>query len=159
MSLSFAVGCQDAQIALVSRQSAKSTLLGAQMEAAALLYFNGADSVAVHTLIAAAYEILQDLAAKRTETMWIERSLVATLSEKLARIVRAQLRAPQNFFKHANSDESAIEFSPFQSEIMLLDAIGKYLQITGEQPLLLRAFEKWCFLQHPDLLKSTARRV
>lgn len=125
-----------------------------QLETAALLYFNDRDPISIHTLVAAAYQILEDLASKRGQKMLIEHSMVIGLGDELAKEVRMYMRKPQNYFKHADqSDEPEIEYSPGLSELMLLDAYGKLMQLTGEHPPLLHAFESWYFMHHPEMLK------
>jgi len=56
-----------------------------QLETAALLYFNEGDNVSIHTLVSAAYGILEDLAAKQGQKMFLEHSMVAAMGEEWAK--------------------------------------------------------------------------
>jgi len=127
-----------------------------QMETAAILYFNDGDPVSIHTLVSAAYEILSNLEAKKGKKMWIESSLSNTFGAELSKEIRPYMRKPQNFFKHANKRrETKIRFSPVLTEIMLLDVERAYLELTGAQSLILRAYEKWCYIQYPEVFSPT----
>jgi hypothetical protein len=106
-----------------------------QLETAALLYFNDRDVVSVHTLAAAAYEIVEPIAQKRGRSTLVQSSLLNLLPENLANEVRRAMRTPQNFFKHADRDPDAtLELEPDFTELLLLDAMVTYAQITGEVP-------------------------
>lgn len=123
-----------------------------QLETAAELHFREGDTVSIHTLVAAGYQLLIDL-AKMTGQQGLLQKTFATLSEDLRRELTRHFRRPQNFFKHADRDSGdEIEFAPRQTEVMLIDAMGLYLQLTGEQPRLLRAFELWFLVHRPELL-------
>jgi hypothetical protein len=78
-------------------------------------------------------------------------SLAASLPEDLVRKLRTAIRAPQNFFKHADRQPGAVlEFSPELSEIILLDAMVTYGKLTSEIPWLFEAFANWFGLRYPE---------
>lgn len=123
-----------------------------QLEAAAELHFREGDTVSIHTLVAAGHQLLIDLAGKTGQQGLLQRTF-ATLPEGLRRELTKHFRHPQNFFKHAERDSGdEIEFSPRQTEVMLVDAMGLYFQLTGDQPRLLRAFELWFLVHRPEFL-------
>jgi len=125
-----------------------------QLETAALLYFNSRDAISMHTLVAAAYQILEDLATREGTKMLIEQSIVSSLGEEIARELRPYIRRIQNYLKHADrsNEPDSLEYSPQLTELMLLDAYGKLTQLTGEQPRILLAFENWFFMNHLEML-------
>jgi hypothetical protein len=128
-----------------------------QLETAILLYFNSADPVSIHTLAAAAQGILQHLGSHESSPMLLERSL-AQIPKELADEIRTSIRKPQNFFKHADQDpDEVIEFAPALTEFTLLDAVAKYLELTGELTLMLRAYEKWFPVLHPHYWTHTSK--
>lgn len=128
-----------------------------QLEAAMLLYFREADPVAIHSLAAAAHEILKDLSSKFGSPMPIERTLAQALGKELAKKLGRLAREPQNFFKHANRNaESILEFSPGLTDLILLDSVVQYCSITGEQPPMLGAFIAWFAIQNPEVLENTS---
>lgn len=128
-----------------------------QLETAMLLYFREADPVAIHSLAAAAHEILKDLSSKVGSPMPIERTLVRALGKELAEKLGSLARKPQNFFKHADRNaESVLEFSPGLTDLILLDGVVQYCSITGEQPPMLGVFIAWFSIQHPEVLENTS---
>jgi hypothetical protein len=65
------------------------------------------------------------------------------------------MRSPQNFFKHADRDpDGEIEFEPQFTEMLMLDAMATYGQLTGEQPILFGGFANWFGMQNPDWFKA-----
>ena len=123
------------------------------LETAALLHFNAGDPVPIHTLVAAAYGVLEGVAAKTGRKMFIAQSLEAGFSPKLVDVLKSAMRRPQNYFKHANrsNDPENVEYSPTFTQLMLLDAYSMLLQLTGERPILLAAFQAWCFVHLHEL--------
>lgn len=127
-----------------------------QLETAALLYFNDRDIISVHTLAAAAYEIVETIAQKRGSSTLVQRSLLNFLPDDLVKDVRKAMRTPQNFLKHADKDpEAQLEFEPNFTELILLDAMATYAQITGDIPSIFNAFSTWLGLQKPDMFGGT----
>lgn len=123
------------------------------LETAALLHFNSGDPVPIHTLVAAAYGVLEDRASKQSSKMFIARSLDTGLGPEFSKVLKAAMRKPQNYFKHsdrANEPES-IEYSPNLTNLMLLDAYVKLFELTGERPTILVAFQAWCFVHFQEL--------
>jgi len=124
-----------------------------QLETAALLHFNSGDPVPIHTLVAAAYGVLEDCAAKQNSKMFIARSLEAGLSPELSKVLKAAMRKPQNYFKHSDraNEPGSIEYSPTFTNLMLLDAYVKLVELTGERPTILVAFQAWCLVHFQEL--------
>ena len=121
------------------------------------LYFNDADPVSIHTLAAAAQSILKHLGPRESSTMLLE-SCMAPLPKELADEIRKAIRKPQNFFKHADQDPGeSIDFAPGLTDFTLLDAMVKYLELTGDLTLMLRAYEKWFVVRHPHFWVHTPR--
>ena len=119
-----------------------------QIESAIRLYFHEGDPVAIHTLVAAGYELLRDLNKHRGgEPMFFkDRFLDHIVPEMRPEFVRVVNEA-ENFFKHADRDpEKMLIFNPQQSELLLLDACEKYLELTSERLPLLRVFQLWSWL-------------
>jgi hypothetical protein len=127
-----------------------------QLQAAVLLFFNEQDPLAIHTLTAAGHEILSDLAKLGDVVMPMQQSfLAAGLSKETVDTIRAELRRPQNFLKHADRDpEAVLEFSPRVTEMMLLEAVMEYTRLTGESPPLFEAYAKWVGVHEPDWFVS-----
>lgn len=133
-----------------------------QLEQALKMFFSYGDVVAIHTLAAAAHEILADLGEKQG-LKGILRDL-STIRENKRDEVKAMLRKPQNFFKHSDRDgqeKETLEFVPNITEFFLYDSCTLYVQITGENRTLLGLYNVWFFLNHPGILadKEKAARM
>ena len=122
-----------------------------QLETAIILYFDYGDPVSIHSLAAAAHQVLEDLYARNGGKTPMNATLVAHLPPALAQAIRAATRQPQNFFKHGNRDpDDLLEFTPELTEVVLLDAIMTYGRLTNDIPWLFDAFAKWFGLHHPS---------
>src|SRR2546422_593555 len=119
-----------------------------QMETAIRLYFHEADPASIHTLVAAAYTILQDLNKARGGTMMIkdlpELLKGSDLKPGDVEQLRTKLNEAQNFLKHANKDpEGVLSFRPMQTETILYEACIKYREFTSEQNPLFGLYTYW----------------
>lgn len=124
-----------------------------QIEIAIQLYFNELDPVSIHTLAAAAYNILRALAKTQGSSgMLIKDKLLDICKPELRSAIRAKINATENFFKHADRDPDAVlNFSSGQGELLLMDACDKYRELTSEYPALFKVFHAWYILKNPDL--------
>src|SRR5947209_4730269 len=94
-----------------------------QLETAVVLYFQQGDPVSIHTLAAAAHQLLHDISKKADSQS--EMILAWALEQVLPEYrdeIRKTLRAAQNFFKHADRDESDVleDFDQGQTEFLLI---------------------------------------
>lgn len=114
------------------------------------LFFQRADAVAIHTLAAAAYQILIDLC----EHKGIERELEdSAILNKLGvkEDVLAAVRKPQNFFKHADRDpEGYVRFNPMLSACLILYDVQYLYCLTAKHSVEAQVFRLWFFLRFPD---------
>jgi hypothetical protein len=99
-----------------------------QLDAAIETFFLSDNAVAVHTLTAAAYNVLRDIAKQDGSAFpFIKTGFIATLKESEKNKAVAFLNAPENFFKHADRDPNGIlEFDPELTELMLMDACSYF---------------------------------
>ena len=118
------------------------------------LFFARGDEVAIHTLVAAAYQIASDLCAHAGIKRVLEDSEI--LKEMGAKKeVLAALREPQNFFKHADKDpKGTVRFSPFLSVGLLVYFTYYYTQLTQRRFVEGDVFLIWFYLKHPERAPS-----
>ncbi len=128
-----------------------------QLETAIRLWFFSADPVSIHTLAAAAHQILHDLGKKR--------GVPATLRDlpgirpEYEKVVRETVSRYENFFKHADKDPDALlDFNQQATEIFILDAVVTYESLTQEIVPILSTFKAWMFIQKPELMKEEFRQ-
>jgi hypothetical protein len=102
-----------------------------QARAAVEMWFAGGDPVAIHTLVAAAHEILYDLCKSRglNDQLFDSPAIKPGYRKRWTTI----LRTYPNFFKHADRDpDDVLEFNPAINEIRLLSCLMT-LQSMGEK--------------------------
>jgi hypothetical protein len=65
---------------------------------------------------------------------------------------------PENFFKHADRDpENILQFALVNAGMVSLGICHQIRELTGERPLLMRAYEIWFMIHHSDILKTEKR--
>ena len=129
------------------------------LELAIFLFFAEADSVPLHTIVAAGYDVLRDINIRAngnvtlTKDSFIE--IVASRDQDLAKRLRNTINSPQNFFKHADHDADAIlYFNPELTIHLLFDACMVYSQLTKDLPVSMRIFDTWFKMQYRDLYRE-----
>jgi hypothetical protein len=124
-----------------------------QLDCAIDLWFRDGDPVSIHTLVSAAFEIIQDLNSKvgNKEITMIEMARRLAKPEHVQQVMQL-LRKPMAFFKHADRDPHAIlEFAPEASEMLIVLAI-RGLGLLGEQVTdLQQALINWHALHKPHI--------
>ncbi len=130
-----------------------------QLETAITLYFSKADPVSVHTLAAAAHEILRAVCKSRGGKSLIKdiKALGVIRKEKEKEYLD-MLHEAQNFFKHGDRDpDASFEFRPTTTEAFILDACYMYISATTETPKPFFIFNFWFAVHHPFIMTDAAR--
>ena len=129
-----------------------------QLDGAVELWFADGDEVCVHTLAAAAHQIIHDINQKKGGGELLFDS--AKIKEEYRHEWIALLKKSMNFFKHANQDaEEVTEFTPLTSimfimfSIIGLQRIGERLNDTEN------AFLDWLAFHHPEWMTERYRKV
>jgi len=134
-----------------------------QLETAVRLYFHDGDPVSIHTLVAAAYNVLRDYNTNiGGEPMLMKEALLEHVRPEMRQEFTRIMQRAENFFKHANRDhDETLDFGPEQSELLLWEACTKYWQLTSEHPPLLAIFRGWFMATHSHLfdLPEEFRRI
>ena len=124
-----------------------------QLETAIILWFHDGDPVSIHTLAAAAYQIVYDLNAHRGGPPMMRNS-DRIRPERLAEAKRI-LSQYENFFKHADRDPKETVFFPPQiTQCFILDALDKYAEMAHERRPLFDVFTFWLASTQPQLFKA-----
>ncbi len=133
-----------------------------QIRVAIRLFFQREDMAAVHTLAAAAQEVLREIGkARSVETF-------ARYDDAVDQIVRPEmreefcrmLRQAQNFLKHADRDpDGVLDFYPEATQYYLFDATRMYILLdpVGSPEALM--FLCWFSVKHPYLLKRNGAKT
>ena len=126
-----------------------------QLRVAGALFFENGDAVALHTLVAAARQVLIDLLERQGKALRLDEHLRARYTEQGQKMWYSAKAQAENFFKHADRDPDAqLEFNPTQTHFLLLDCAEAYNILTGRQLRELWAFTTWFFLEYPDALED-----
>jgi hypothetical protein len=142
------------------KKSIKITKLDAavrQLRTAIRLWFSDGDPVAIHTLLAAAHEIIHRLfRLKGLDDLLFDSKRI---KPEFRALWAKKPKEPANFFKHAKIEgdkEIIIEFNP-DTNYMLAFITCAGLHRMGEKlGLEEQAFTRWMLVQHPDLFLKEA---
>jgi len=122
-----------------------------QLESAIFLYFEEKAPVSIHTLTAAAYNILRDISAKRNlSPMMVKGFFLQCIKQEYKKEMWDEIIDAENFFKHADKDhERIMKFNPAKTDILIIDACLRYYEITSEGPPIFYLFHIWYMLNFP----------
>jgi hypothetical protein len=129
-----------------------------QLETVVKMYFHDGDMVSIHTLVSAAYNIIRDINQKKGGPPMIVKDFFIdeAVKPEYRQQVRDKLNEAENFFKHADRDHAeTLDFNPEQSELMIYDAIQKYLALTGDHSPLFKVFQFWYILNNQEVFKMS----
>lgn len=105
-----------------------------QLETAITLYFQDGDAVSIHTLACAAYEIFETLNKRSGGPPTIRQQFRNDIKPEYVELVYRKLESARNFFKHADRDpDASIDFSQFESEVVMLDACLTHKRLTRSE--------------------------
>ena len=136
-------------------QVSKTDAAKRQIETAIRLWFSSGDPVSIHTLTAAALQVIHDLGKRRGVTATL-RELPGIRPEYRKQVQELMVRY-ENFFKHADRDpEAQLSFNPEATQLYLFDAVLTYERLTQDVSPVLATFKAWMLIQHRELLNESA---
>jgi hypothetical protein len=123
----------------------KFDAIRAQLDAAIEMYFLSENAIATHTLAAAAYNALRDIAKRQgVPHPFIKTDYIDSLPESRRAAVIKTLNEPENFFKHADRDPHAtISFDSELTELLLIDAVAYFRETDEPKPRYYDVFKVW----------------
>ena len=115
------------------------------------LYFEEKDPVSIHTLTAAAYNILRDISANcNLSPMLVKGFFLQCIKPEYKKEMLNEFIDAENFFKHADRDpERIMKFNPAKTDILILDACLRYYEITSERHPIFFLYHIWYMLNFP----------
>lgn len=121
-----------------------------QLEQAIFLFFNDGDPIAIHTLVAAAYNIIRDLNIKtNADGKMIKTKLVNEAKESERKRIRDKISEAENFFKHADRDpEALLNFNPAMTGLLLYDATQHLKALTGKDSAYFKVYNAWVIVMN-----------
>lgn len=122
-----------------------------QLNAAITLHFCEGDAIAIHTLVAAALQVLVDLAQSASaQSLLKDERFIRPEKRKLW---RTTLTEAENFFKHADRDPTAVlEFRKEPTHFFILDALLLHSQLTKTLSQESNVFLIWFYAAYPEVL-------
>jgi hypothetical protein len=128
-----------------------------QLCVAIALWFHDGDDIAVHTLSAAAHQIIHDINRDRGGRDLLFDSII--IKDEFRKEWLACIKSSVNFFKHADRDpDESIEFTPASSlGFIIFSVLGLELLGVSKKPEE-DVFMKWLFIQNPRYLTEKGRR-
>lgn len=122
-----------------------------QLETAIRLYFSDGDPISVHTLTAAAYDVLRDVTAQTsTDPMVLRRKVLGYVRPPYKTMINADVDVAEDFFKRAYHGTS-LDFNPDTTELMIFDACAQCTWLAGKEPPLFITYRIWFTANHPDV--------
>ena len=121
-----------------------------QLDTAIILFFKQADPVSIHTLAAAAHQVLRDIGKTENIKSFLKDS--GLIRKEYEKEYLTIISEAENFFKHADKDpHKLLQFNAQQTESLLLDAVEMYMQITKEMPEDMSIYRVWFLANHPEI--------
>lgn len=121
-----------------------------QLRIAIRLFFERRDLMAVHTLGAAARQVLQDLGRPRGIKGISEGEFIRAERQKEWVMI---FKRAENFFKHADRDaDESLKFYYDATPFFLLDAALLHIRLTGRQIPEIQALIVWSALRFPNIV-------
>jgi hypothetical protein len=119
------------------------------------LWFADGDPVAIHTLLAAAHEVLYVLHKHQGHADLLFNSDL--IKDQYRKLWMRAVKAHANFFKHADQDpEGTIEFAPRLNEMFILFCLKALHDIAIPLGFEEQTFSRWIRANRPELLKEGA---
>jgi hypothetical protein len=127
-----------------------------QLAEAIRLFFDRRDPVAIHTLAAAAREVIHDVAKSKGLESILQSGIEQLPTDKREYYMRT-LRSTQNFLKHADKHPDEIHvFRPEETEYFIFDAVDTYRRLADAMFPEGEVFAKWFHLKNPFCVLDTA---
>lgn len=129
-----------------------------QLRTAVRLWFHDGDPVSIHTLLAAAHEIIHRLYRNKglVNLMFDSDMIKDEHRGDFARVMKA---AP-NFFKHANNNsDQTLSFNPEINDLLPIFLIQALCDMGEHTGLEESAFIHWQLIHEPRLFQSGGRQV
>ncbi len=133
-----------------------------QLEMAIRLFLSSEDSVCIHTLTAAAHQILRDLSKVQGKESAIKDKMLEMVVPEKKKEIRDMMNKAENFFKHADRDpDQLLKFYLEQTDFLLWDVCAMYQALSGEIRPLMYIYYAWYFSKYPCQLadKKIANRI
>ena len=129
-----------------------------QLETAINLFFAYGDPVSIHTLTAAAHELLRDTGKGAGVSSVIKDQMAEHIRPERRTEYVTTINEAENYFKHADRDpKKLLSFNPLTTTWLIWDAIEMYHALTSEITGIMLTMKAWFFVKNPELLTDAMR--
>jgi hypothetical protein len=123
-----------------------------QLAEAIRLHFGQREPIAIHTLAAAAGQVVHDLLAERGKESILRSGQFAKPEHK--KFLIGVLKRPENFFKHADNDPAdLLTYHPDLAVMMIFTASVDIGQLDEGWPHECRVFMNWFTASYPEMIR------
>lgn len=124
-----------------------------QLDCSIRLFFDREDAVSIHSLSAAAYRILRDI-AEETGQSGVYQKMMDRVKPGMHGLWWQYVNKSANWFKHADDDhEENYQFNPEQNDSNILMAVMLYMDLGYPATPEMQAFQCYAILKFPSLFK------
>lgn len=140
---------------MTNLQISKLDAARSQLDTAIGLYFHGGDPVSIHTLGAATYNLLRDLAKRHGTEVFLKGTARELIVPERKKEYFDALNKAENYFKHADKDFSeGLNFNPILTEFILWEAGVIFQRLIQERSPFVHLFDVWFMLRHKSLFTA-----
>jgi len=84
--------------------------------------------------------------------MLIKEAMLDFVKPEYKKLIRNKFNEAENFFKHADYDhEKSLDFNPKLSELLIIDALSHYYNLTGEDTPIFKIYRAWHIINNPSM--------
>src|SRR5688572_29928973 len=125
-----------------------------QLETAVRLFIHDRDPCSIHTLAAAAYNIVRDLRQSLGLSPLLLVKEIAV--HHFGHDSKAEFNRTENYLKHADRDvNDELDIDPEQALLLIWDGARGLAELTGKWSPLLRVYDEWYRATHPNIVGQT----
>lgn len=127
-----------------------------QLNEAIKMFFEGRDSISIHTIACAAQQILLDLREdKGIKSEFYDNEYIRP--DKRNKFIN-KVRKPQNYFKHSKSDpDEILDFNPEESQFIIFDSCLLYNGLNNDSNnkiFEMQLFVCWFIRKNPSIIRE-----
>jgi hypothetical protein len=128
-----------------------------QIDAAIRMTFGGEDPVAIHSVIAAANQIVRDLCARHGRIETYKNHFGSLVTPGHEKEFFKVWNASANFLKHADEDPDAFhDLSVKETDLFIVVTAAWYAELGNPSSPEMKVFSAWWWTQNPRVFKPDA---
>ena len=127
-----------------------------QLDQAIRLFFDGGDSLSVHTLAGATLQLCADIAKHEGHKSRLQQAVEERISPDSKKEWHAAVNRTRNFLKHADKDaEATHDYTDKETMFVLFEAVEIAAVVAPPKSRERLAYEMWFVFRFPYLLEAS----